>query len=431
MDNSTETEVRSLDDLIIKLCDIILTNNDNLSREKAKDFILSLSKEDLNLLKVNGFDNRQKVRELVLISVLMYLSDYRNEGDANKTSPFDFVEGGVDYTAYCIDFQEMFRAIHGCRLPDPIKYVLNHIQDIADYFRIFDVFFEIKNNQTAEALLKNVEKTVEEKTYEKAEKIAKTETEKITNKVVQKKVNEAITGKMHTVTEKISETSVTILGIFSGIVLTIVAGLFYSSSVLESVSSTNLHKLFIIATVVGFVCINIIAIMFDYITKIRTGGKSETTEIKKSSEPFIASKDRLLTYYELMMEKLTNKPVRKESWIKRLLEHAKKHLFVIIIDFILIVMMIISTIMYKFDKDTIPDQPTQQENHISVDLNVDGMKDDNGNEIDPSPTASSENPTPMEGMLLEQQEEGAEEGVLSDDKQDEGEPDFVQQEEKQ
>ena len=111
-------------------------------------------------------------------------------------------------------------------------------------------------------------------------------------KDAEKAATDAVQDKMHEVTEHISETSVTILGIFSGIVLTVVAGLFYSSSVLESVAEADIYKLLAIAGMVGFVCISILAVMFYYIEKIRNG--NETDNKLSKGHGFVIALDVIL-----------------------------------------------------------------------------------------------------------------------------------------
>lgn len=87
---------------------------------------------------------------------------------------------------------------------------------------------------------------------------------------------------MAEVSTKASETSVTILGMFSCIVLTVVAGLFYSSSVIANISSDNFIELIAAASIVGLVCIDMISIMFIFIEKNR--GSTKTSAGAKTSE---------------------------------------------------------------------------------------------------------------------------------------------------
>ena len=70
---------------------------------------------------------------------------------------------------------------------------------------------------------------------------------------------------MAKISHKVSETSVTILGIFSGIVLAVVAGLFYSSSVLENINASNFYRLLCISALIGLVCLHLFIAMFRFI----------------------------------------------------------------------------------------------------------------------------------------------------------------------
>lgn len=79
-----------------------------------------------------------------------------------------------------------------------------------------------------------------------------------------KKVDEEI----NNVPKKVSENGVTILGVFSGIILAMVGGMFYSAKVLESIASVNALKLVCISSVIGFVCLNLFLMMFYFISKL-------------------------------------------------------------------------------------------------------------------------------------------------------------------
>ena len=103
-------------------------------------------------------------------------------------------------------------------------------------------------------------------------KIAETEESKKNIKKAIDDANKAAEDANKSATDaskKITETSVTVLGMFSGIVITIVAGLFYSSSVLDNINAANFYRLISTAAVVGFVCYHLVALMFRCIDKFR------------------------------------------------------------------------------------------------------------------------------------------------------------------
>lgn len=78
----------------------------------------------------------------------------------------------------------------------------------------------------------------------------------------------------------------------AGIVLTIVAGLFYSSSVIESLSNANFYRAISTSALVGVVCFDLIALMFSYIERIKNSdtvnekasGKKNTSDEKVSDK---------------------------------------------------------------------------------------------------------------------------------------------------
>ena len=72
---------------------------------------------------------------------------------------------------------------------------------------------------------------------------------------------------MVSVAHESSERNVTILSIFAGIVLTVVAGLIYSSSLLNNIQESNFYRLVSLAALVGLVCYNLIGIMYLFIER--------------------------------------------------------------------------------------------------------------------------------------------------------------------
>lgn len=62
--------------------------------------------------------------------------------------------------------------------------------------------------------------------------------------------------------------SITILGIFSAVVLAFIGGITFTSSVLSNINSVSIYRLLMLAIVIGFVFINAIWILLDYIKHI-------------------------------------------------------------------------------------------------------------------------------------------------------------------
>lgn len=189
---------------------------------------------------------------------------------------------------------------------------------------------------------------------------------------------------------KTAETSVTILGIFAGIVLTIVAGLFYSSSVIESINSASIPKLILVASLVGFICINIIAVMFHYIDRFRVNKTTDTKKLytlKQVTSKDVAelglTEDEKTNREDLQsLKKGKNSSGPKRS-PKRVLSNKgfsyyfnafkENHTFVFLLNFVLLIVLAVSIGLYVwFCK-----HPSSHENiieqsnsNISVDVNI-------------------------------------------------------------
>lgn len=81
--------------------------------------------------------------------------------------------------------------------------------------------------------------------------------------------------------EGVQRDSITILGIFSSVVLTFTGGMMFSTSVLENIGNSSAYRIIIIALIIGFVLVNSIIALVLYIGKI-TQVKSKKREISIS-----------------------------------------------------------------------------------------------------------------------------------------------------
>lgn len=311
--------------LIKKFCKIILTDNDFLNHEQAEEYINNLTNNDICVLNSIKEDEDKEIRNIVLIHLINYLQSFQT---AKISSPFQF-DNKDNFFQYKKHFEHYYASKNN-NAPIPYVFVVafDYIQSTSDHYRIFEQFYNVRSAETNTTVLEAVKKASIEASQEAAQEAAqkaaetvyqnakdaaqtaadlavkklKTDAEKVVRdasneaqayvkvaseaaeSAMQKAQNAAknaaaeatkiaIKNEMTNVTKSISESSVTILGIFSGIVLTVVAGLFYSSSVLESVVKTNFFKLMFISSLVGLVCFGLIVVMFRFIEKI--SGKTE------------------------------------------------------------------------------------------------------------------------------------------------------------
>lgn len=296
MSNPQKSKDRSLEQLIINFCDTILTQDDRLDSSNAKTYIKNLNHEERKILnKYSSIENKQTIRTVVQAELFNYIEVYRSNDDG--LSPFDF-DSGNEYQKYRQEFITEYRENNsGADLPKVFDYAFDYIKEASEYYRFFEKFYSIRKIEVAKTVNEKVNLatlTAVKQLQEKAEKAAENAAEKAAQiatadakaqanlaaeaakdaaneakTAAQKQVEYEVKQKMDDVTAKVSETSVTILGIFLGIVLTAVGGLLYSSSVLGNLVSANLYKLIAVSAIVGLVCFNLIALMFRFIERIR------------------------------------------------------------------------------------------------------------------------------------------------------------------
>ena len=284
--NNISVDYSKLEILIDKFCDVILIKGDCPDFEKGIEFVESLNNDEKSNLNLEEPEKDNKIRIMVQNRVVSYLKSFDYSSDATKIiRPFEFDSGGA-YEEFCDKIQKAYKdSNQNAKLPSVLVFVCEYINETSEHYRIFGHFYDSRSLESSHKILSDMK--IE------ANKAADEAVKKATEEAAKKAVDEALSSAMIDVNKNITKNSVTILGIFSGIVLTVVGGLFYSSAVLESVSATNLYKLICIAALVGIVCIDLLLIMFRYIDKIRTTEKDEQGSflqgVKSNAWPIIVN----------------------------------------------------------------------------------------------------------------------------------------------
>lgn len=283
---SMSTEDRNLETLINDFCDnILIYSGDILNFHSVSEYIDGLTDKEHRTLTHCDLETDCLLVDNRLSSYLQY---YQNNSRIKPIpgSPFDFDSGG-QLNKYKDEFIGYYKARYSNKnLPSILEYAFKNIQDMSVHYRIFVHFYSIRSQETEDALfiaIANAAKNQTQKTIaqsiESATKRAKdsaTEAAKQAKKAYEdasaaakEAAKNEVDQKINELTKSFSETSVTILGMFTGVVLAVVAGLFYSSSVLDNINSTDYCKLISVSAFVGFVCYSLIALMFRYIERIK------------------------------------------------------------------------------------------------------------------------------------------------------------------
>lgn len=296
--------MKDVNDAIDKFCEIVLTENDFIEHSLADTYISKLDTviADINKIKTPAKD--QEIRARILNNVIRYLRIYQDEkvDGGLRMPPFSF-DNSDNYKKYKEYFEKKYmEKYNNVDIPELFNFAFDYIQEISEHYRIFNAFSDAHDTETKEttyakmtdlakrmvddvaenkvndAVSKKVAKVVEDATREARinAEVAVKRAEKASSEVketAKNAVENAVNNKMAEITQQISVTSVTILGIFAGIVLAVVGGMFYSSSVMENLYHTNLDKLICIAALVGFIFFNLIVILFRYVERIRNSDR--------------------------------------------------------------------------------------------------------------------------------------------------------------
>ncbi len=262
-DDKQYTLIKSL---ISDFCAIILIKEDGLEDIHVDIFINELSKEDIKVLNVKNAKQDPIIKSFILDEIVKYINKYTKE-DFKK--PFEFDSAG-SYDSFCNHCHTYYENKYSNNpLPEVLSLTLEYIHDMIDHYRVFGHFYEYNAKLTMDEIIKE--------SHTVAENAARDEVKILVTPMTEQLIKETVQAEANKLPQKVSETSVTILGIFAGIVLTVVAGLVYSSSVLENINATNFYRLLCMAALVGLVCLHLLITMFKYIAKI--GGKSELLPI--------------------------------------------------------------------------------------------------------------------------------------------------------
>lgn len=267
--NLDEETIKRINDL----CAIILVNEDKLNTDSGKKYI-----EDQINSNIAWCGDENQVRFYVLNNLSNYIDSCPSPVQLFAfASNNNFYRFRMNLVNHYFQYYYSRPGTHdSIEFPKVLNYVLDCIQEAIDTHTLFQKFSIKMSNDIADLATKEATAAAEEAAITAKLAASKAANEAIDivieqvmdDKHVEAQISDKVNQHMEKVTSRVSESSVTILGIFSGIVLTVVAGLFYSSSVIENVNSANFFRLLGVSALVGLICLHLIAVMFRFIGKM-------------------------------------------------------------------------------------------------------------------------------------------------------------------
>lgn len=139
--------------------------------------------------------------------------------------------------------------------------IADYVDKLCDYINL-EIgrlnYYLIKNNK-----IKDLEAKISDVNMSVSETIDKLESTNSRLETINK-----FSGEVKEKVQNLQHDSITILGIFASIVLTLTGGMIFSSSVLENIGNASAYRVIIIALIIGLVVINSVISLIMYIGKI-------------------------------------------------------------------------------------------------------------------------------------------------------------------
>lgn len=238
---------KAVEKTVSDLCGILLVQEDYLNEQKMLEYIKSLSVQCRFLFS----ENSEGIKGLVRITVQNCIRTYI----VSALSPFEF-DVSNRFTNFQISFSKNYQELYSAVCPPNLLYIFELIKSASESYSIFEQAYEIKKSAIIESVksfaTEATKSTLTEKEKEIKEKIDSA-IETATNTV--QNTTDAVSEDLRS---KTSETSITILGIFSAIVLVANTFLAFSDITIETFISGNPYRSLFTVLVIGFMFGNIL-----------------------------------------------------------------------------------------------------------------------------------------------------------------------------
>lgn len=290
MGDKNNREDRNINQLVFDLCKIILIKGDTPDYQAIDEYVKKLTDKEKVILNENSSDScKQDVIGIVQKELYSYIGEFSSPNEVGTPFAFDTMGNYQQFRNIFLNAYKRESNNSACP-PAIFEYIFTYIKATSEQFRLFEIFYANSQTQLGVMISEKAQEFANDSFKKLAESAALQATEetkkiaeeiKIDAKVAERqveiaveKVKESVQAEIPNVIKTTSEHSVAILGIFAGIVLAVVAGLFYSSSVIDNINSANFYKLLCISALVGFVSLFLVVATFRFVAKL--AGKDDT-----------------------------------------------------------------------------------------------------------------------------------------------------------
>jgi len=273
MDDSDGRKKRSLRNLLNDFDINILIYKDEIEIDKATKYIKSLTEEEIDILENADIEEGLCYINSDIDNYIYVCKKIKERySKSNNTISLFGFDSGTELKEYKEFFEVEYQTILDKAIPEIINRAFEAINEISEHYRLFESFYDIRSQEIKNSIIEDAGKIAKINAEIAFESHGKPFIKDFAKTEVENNVKE----KMEETVKKLTESNVTLMSIFSAVVITVFGGISFSGSSLEALSQIKkdeIYNLLISCCVVGFVVINLMAVMFMFIERIRTSGK--------------------------------------------------------------------------------------------------------------------------------------------------------------
>ncbi|AWZ48337.1 hypothetical protein C3495_05670 [Clostridiaceae bacterium 14S0207] len=254
--------------------------------EKEIEELVELSLTDIlsEVIQIEHGDNRSEQIENISADIIQYYKIHEGRHLYSEVSTFLYNTKEDDFEYIFANLEDIKRYLEQVNN----KYALK-IYKLIDHIKLEQLrLFQLKLNQENNA--KKLIDTIEHKTLEYSEKINKMDIsfKEINNKY--KKQKKSI--------DELNNQIISIIGIFSAIVITFFGGMNLLGSALNNMHNVSKYRIIFVILITGFVVFNIIFMLLYYVNRLI--GRCIQSKLEQLNISYIKEKYPIVYFYDLI-----------------------------------------------------------------------------------------------------------------------------------
>lgn len=289
--------MKNLDALVNSFCDLVLIKTDGYDSESFEQYIDDLSTSERGVLK-NAFhgkgETKEHIQELINNKILKYLSEFNEPNSTVYDTPFVFDSGG-NFSELQVMFSDLYKSKTKDKCPEVFAVIFVTIRHASNNYRLFEQYYNLRKNSINYDFVKDAKTQINQLSQKISDQMKESQNtlnviQSEANKAklsadqaaknAKKAANDAIDRQIPRLDSRLTEKSVTILGIFSAVVLILNTFLSFADVTMEHFISGNPYRALFSLIIFCFVISNSIILLISMLNKSMNNKRQSTTPKK-------------------------------------------------------------------------------------------------------------------------------------------------------